>query len=114
MANESVRPVLPQFFFKGPLGSWFQVPQLGRPPVPPFRQLKLGDRWRSMPRLPHLSIMMFPTILSGRERVGGLSTSDLFHDLPEASFQVGSIRWRKGNSFIQPQEPLLPLFGGDY
>ena len=80
MANESVRPMLPQFFFKGPLGSWFQVPQLGRPPMPPFRQLKLGDRWRSMPRLPHLSIMMFPTILSGRESVGGLSTSDLFHD----------------------------------
>ena len=62
MANESVRPMLPQFLFKGPLGGWFQAPQLDRPPAPPFRQLKLGDRWRSMPRLPHLWIMMFPTI----------------------------------------------------
>ena len=56
-----------------------------------------------MPRLPHLSIMMFPTILSGCEGVGWLPTGDLLHDLPKAAFQVGSICWREGDSHPTPR-----------
>ena len=99
MADEPVGPVLSQLLLKGPLGSWFQVPQLGRSPVPPFCQLELGNRWRSMTGLPHFSIMMFPTIFSGSESIGGLATSYLpiLRDSRASCTNCGLLRYARVN-----------------
>ena len=42
MADERVGPVLSQLLLKGPLGSWFQVPQLGRSPTPSILPVGAG------------------------------------------------------------------------
>ena len=57
-------------FSSSPLGSGFQVPQLGRSPMSPLCKLELGNRRRSMSRMPNLPIMKFPSTFSGSKNIG--------------------------------------------
>ena len=68
MADKPIGPMLPQLLLQGPLGSWFQIPQLGSP-MPPFCKLELSNRRRFMTRMPNLPIMKFPSIFSGSKGI---------------------------------------------